>query len=124
MDTKRTNTTAEAMQSVAAEVLKEIESFKPHVVVTLDDNAFREIALPMAGSPDVAAVFSGMNGQPEMYNASKHFMNGRDVFCQFHRPGRQPDGEGKTRGGRSPRKAPLVPTRSGCSEATAARFGC
>jgi len=78
METKRTNTTPEAMKRVAAEALREIDSFKPDVIVTLDDNAFREIALPMAGRPDVAAVFSGMNGQPEMYNARKHFMDGRE----------------------------------------------
>jgi len=78
MDTKRTNTSPEAMQTVAAEVRKEIDSFKPDVVVTLDDNAFREIALPMAGRQDVAAVFSGMNGQPEMYNARKYFMDSRE----------------------------------------------
>jgi ABC-type uncharacterized transport system substrate-binding protein len=78
MDTKRTNTTAEAMQRVAAEVLREIDSFKPDVIVTLDDNAFREVGLPMAGRPDIAAVFSGMNGQPEMYNARKQFMNSRE----------------------------------------------
>jgi ABC-type uncharacterized transport system substrate-binding protein len=78
MDTKRTNTTPEAMKRVAAEALREIDSFKPDVIVTLDDNAFREIALPMAGRTDVAAVFSGMNGQPEMYNARKHFMDDRE----------------------------------------------
>jgi ABC-type uncharacterized transport system substrate-binding protein len=78
MDTKRTNTTPEAMQGVAAEVLREIDSFKPDVIVTLDDNAFREVGLPMAGRQDIAAVFSGMNGQPEMYNARKHFMNSRE----------------------------------------------
>lgn len=78
MDTKRTNTTAEAMKSVATEVLREIDLFKPDVIVTLDDNAFREIGLPMAGRQDIAAVFSGMNGQPEMYNARKHFMDSRE----------------------------------------------
>ena len=78
MDTKRTNTSPEAMQTVAAEVRKQIDSFKPNVIVTLDDNAFREIALPMAGRQDVAAVFSGMNGQPEMYNARKYFMDSRE----------------------------------------------
>jgi len=66
------------MQRVAAEVLREIDSFKPDVIVTLDDNAFREIGLPMAGRPDVAAVFSGMNGQPEIYNATRHFMDSRE----------------------------------------------
>jgi len=78
MDTKRTNTTPEAMQGVAAEVLREIDSFRPDVIVTLDDNAFREVGLPMAGRQDVATVFSGLNGQPEMYNARKYFMNSRE----------------------------------------------
>jgi len=78
MDTKRTNTTPEAMKRVAAGVLREIDSFKPDVIVTLDDNAFREVGLPMAGRRDVAAVFSGMNGQPEMYNARKYFMDSRE----------------------------------------------
>ena len=78
MDTKRANTTPEAMKKVAAEVMREIDAFKPDVVVTLDDNAFREIGLPMAGRQDVAAVFSGMNGQPEMYNTRKYFMDSRE----------------------------------------------
>jgi len=78
MDTKRTNTTAEAMQRVAVEVLREIDSYKPDVIVTLDDNAFREIGLAMAGRPEVAVVFSGMNGQPEIYNAKRHFMDSRE----------------------------------------------
>jgi ABC-type uncharacterized transport system substrate-binding protein len=78
MDTKRTNTTPEAMKRAAAEALGEIDSFKPDVIVTLDDNAFREVGLQMAGRQDVAAVFSGLNGQPEMYNDRKHFMDSRD----------------------------------------------
>jgi len=78
MDTKRTNTTPEDMKRVAAEALRGIDSFKPDVIVTLDDNAFRDVGLQMAGRQDVAAVFSGMNGQPEIYNDRKHFMNSRE----------------------------------------------
>jgi hypothetical protein len=78
MDTKRTNTTPEAMKRAASEALRQIDSFRPDVLVTLDDNAFREVGLPMAGRRDVAAVFSGMNGQPEMYNDRKPFMVSRD----------------------------------------------
>jgi len=78
MDTKRKNTTSEAMKKVAAEVLTEIDAYKPHVLVTLDDNAFREVGLHFVERPDMAVVFSGMNGQPEKYNAKKPYMNSRE----------------------------------------------
>ena len=78
MDTKRKNTSPEAMKKAAAEALAEIDAFKPDILVTLDDNAFREVGLQMAGRQDVATVFSGMNGQPEMYNDKKRFMNSRE----------------------------------------------
>jgi ABC-type uncharacterized transport system substrate-binding protein len=78
MDTKKTNTTPEAMKKQAEIVLGQISEFKPEVLVVLDDNAFREVALPLADSKDIAVVFSGMNGQPEKYNAKKHFMDNRE----------------------------------------------
>jgi ABC-type uncharacterized transport system substrate-binding protein len=78
MDTKRKNTKPEAMKRVAAEVISEIDSYKPHVLVTLDDNAFREVGLQFAGRQDIAVVFSGMNGQPENYNSKKPYMNSRE----------------------------------------------
>ncbi len=77
MDTKKTNTTREAMKKEAEIVLGQISKFKPDVLVVLDDNAFREVALPLAGSKDIQIVFSGMNGQPEKYNATKRFMDTR-----------------------------------------------
>lgn len=78
MDTKRKNTTPEKMKQQAAIVLKQIEEFKPQVVVAIDDNAFREVGLPLAGRSDLAVVFSGLNGQPENYEKKKHFMNNRN----------------------------------------------
>ncbi|MBW2603975.1 MAG: hypothetical protein JRE28_06610 [Deltaproteobacteria bacterium] len=78
MDTKRKNTTFEAMKKEAGIVLGQIKGFKPEVLVVVDDNAFREVALPLAGSKELAVVFSGMNGQPENYNAKKRFMDNRE----------------------------------------------
>jgi ABC-type uncharacterized transport system substrate-binding protein len=77
MDTKR-KTSPEAMKKEANIVLKQIKEFKPGVLVVLDDNAFREVALPLAGRKDLPIVFSGMNGQPESYNAKKRFMDTRE----------------------------------------------
>jgi ABC-type uncharacterized transport system substrate-binding protein len=78
MDTKRKNTTPEAMKKEANIIFRQIKEFKPEVLVVLDDNAFREVALPLADGKDLAVVFSGMNGQPESYNAEKHFMDKRE----------------------------------------------
>lgn len=78
MDTKRKNTTLQAMKKEAEIIASQIKTFKPQVIVVLDDNAFREVALPLAGSEDHAIVFCGMNGQPEKYNVTKRFMNTRE----------------------------------------------
>lgn len=78
MDTKRKNTTPEAMKEEARKVFTEIKEFNPGVLVVIDDNAFREVALSLSGSKDLSVVFSGMNGQPESYNAKKRFMETRE----------------------------------------------
>lgn len=75
MDTKRTNATLQAMQKVAGAIIEKIISEKPDVIVTLDDNAFREVGLRFAGKKNISVVFSGLNGLPEIYNEKKHFMN-------------------------------------------------
>ena len=78
MDTKRKNTTAELMKKEANIIFRQLKEFEPDVLVVLDDNAFREVALPLADDKDLAIVFSGMNGQPEVYNATKSFMDNRE----------------------------------------------
>ncbi len=78
MDTKRKNTTPKSMKKEANTVFKQMKEFKPEVLVVVDDNAFREVALPLAGDKDLSVVFSGMNGQPETYNAKKRFMDKRE----------------------------------------------
>jgi ABC-type uncharacterized transport system substrate-binding protein len=77
MDTKRKNTTAELMKKEANIIFGQLKEFKPDVLVVVDDNAFREVALPLADGKDLPVVFSGMNGQPESYNATKRFMDNR-----------------------------------------------
>jgi putative ABC transport system substrate-binding protein len=77
MDTYLTNATLEAMQAQGQKALQEIAEFKPDIVFVLDDAAARQVMMPLVGRNDVAVVFSGMNGQPEMYNESKKFMDSR-----------------------------------------------
>ncbi len=81
MNTKKVHTTPQAIRAQAKKALKEIEAFKPDVVVVLDDNAIREVMLPLVGRDDIAVVFSGMNGQPSAYNVKKPF------FERAERPG-------------------------------------
>src|SRR5437763_6105532 len=77
MDTYRTNATPEAMQREGQKALDEIADFKPEIVFVLDDAAARQVMMPLVGRSDVSIVFSGMNGQPEMYNGLKKFMDSR-----------------------------------------------
>jgi ABC-type uncharacterized transport system substrate-binding protein len=77
MDTYRTNATPEAMGREGKNALEEIAKFKPDIVFVLDDAAARFVMLPLVGRSDISVVFSGMNGQPEMYNEAKKFMDSR-----------------------------------------------
>jgi putative ABC transport system substrate-binding protein len=75
MDTYRINVTDEAMRQQGSIALAEIAEFKPDIVFALDDSAVAEVMMPLVGHKDIAIVFSGMNGQPEMYNARKKYMD-------------------------------------------------
>jgi ABC-type uncharacterized transport system substrate-binding protein len=77
MDTKRKNNTPELIKKQADIALQKIKLFKPDVLVTLDDNAFKWVALQLVDT-DISVVFSGVNGQPEMYQQQKPFMFSRD----------------------------------------------
>jgi len=74
MDTKVKHTTPEAIREQGKIALAEVEAFKPDVVVVLDDNAIREVMLPLVGRDDLSVVFSGMNGQPADYNKKAAFL--------------------------------------------------
>jgi len=69
MDTKRLNTSKEAQKKVAAQILSDIKKIGADIVLTIDDNAFREVGTQLVDKPEVAVVFSGLNGQPESYNS-------------------------------------------------------
>jgi putative ABC transport system substrate-binding protein len=77
MDTYRTNATLEAMQAEGQKALREIAELKPDIVFVLDDAAVRQVMMPLVGRTDLAIVFSGMNGQPEMYNELKKHVDSR-----------------------------------------------
>ncbi len=74
MDTKKSFTTPEAIKERGRLALDAITAFAPDVVLVLDDNAIREVMLPLAGRENVSVVFSGMNGQPDDYNKKQQFM--------------------------------------------------
>lgn len=78
MDTKRTNNTPELIAGEGQRARQAAEAFRSDVLVTLDDTAFHTVALPLAGR-DQVAVFSGMNEQPENYNAEMQFMADRQT---------------------------------------------
>jgi len=74
MDTKTTNSTPPKMQAEGRKVLQAIEAFKPDIVFTIDDNAFREVGLYLVGKP-FPVVFTGMNGQPANYSKRVPFLD-------------------------------------------------
>ena len=62
------------MHREGQKALQEISEFKPDIVFANDDAAVAEVMMPLVGRNDISVVFSGMNGQPEMYNERKHYM--------------------------------------------------
>lgn len=76
MDTKRRYNTPEQIEAQAVIALQRIEEFGPDVVVTLDDNAFRTVALAVA-EKDIPVVFSGLNRRPESYVTSPPWIQSR-----------------------------------------------
>jgi ABC-type uncharacterized transport system substrate-binding protein len=74
MNTKTINSTPDKMKREALVVLAEVESFKPDLVFTVDDDAFREVGLKLAGR-SYPVVFTGMNGQPENYSRKTPFLD-------------------------------------------------
>jgi ABC-type uncharacterized transport system substrate-binding protein len=77
MDTKKTYTQPAQIDARAKLAIAETRAFRPDVLVTVDDNAFKAVGLAFVGTP-IQVVFTGLNGQPEDYNAKKHFMESRN----------------------------------------------
>lgn len=78
MDTKRRYNTPEQIEAQAVIALERIEEFGPDVVVTLDDNAFRTVALAVARK-DIPVVFSGLNRRPESYVTDPPWIQTREA---------------------------------------------
>lgn len=76
MDTKLKNNTPELIEEQARLAIGKIDSVSPDILIVLDDNAFRTVALHYLDS-DMPVVFSGMNVQPENYNKIKPWMDSR-----------------------------------------------
>ncbi len=77
MDTYKTNNTQELIKAQGELALEAIRQFKPDLLVTIDDNAFRTVVPALLDQP-VAVVFTGLNGQPEDYSNSFRFMESRE----------------------------------------------
>ena len=77
MDTKRKNNTETLIHEQAQMAMERIRSFGPDVLVVLDDNAFRTVALSLVDR-SIPIVFCGMNHQPETYHRQKAFMESRE----------------------------------------------
>lgn len=76
MDTKRRYNTPDQIEAQAKIALEKIEAFGPDVVVTLDDNAFRTVALAVA-EKEIPVVFSGLNRRPESYVTNPPWIRSR-----------------------------------------------
>lgn len=77
MDTKKTYTTREQMAMRGEMARKEIEKVDPDVVMTFDDDAAREVMLPLVDSK-YPIVFSGMNAPIEIYDEKVDLMETRE----------------------------------------------
>jgi len=77
MDTKKTYTTPDQQKERGEIALSMIKEFDPDVVMVIDDNAAKQVMLPLVGSK-YQVVFSGMNGQVEDYDKMVEFMESRE----------------------------------------------
>lgn len=68
MDTKR-NADDEFKKKVAEKAKKEIEDFKPDVIIASDDNAFKYVIQEYYKDADIPVVFCGLNWNASIYGA-------------------------------------------------------
>lgn len=68
MDTKR-NPSEEFKQKIALEAKDMIEEFNPDVIITADDNAFKDIIMSFYRDAAVPVVFCGLNWDASIYGA-------------------------------------------------------
>jgi ABC-type uncharacterized transport system substrate-binding protein len=68
MDTKR-NTSEEFKLNAALDAKEVIEEYKPDVVITFDDNAFKYLIMPYYRDADLPVVFVGIDWDVSIYDA-------------------------------------------------------
>ena len=68
MDTKR-HTSDEFMKKSALMAKDTIENYKPDVVITFDDNAFKYLIMPYYKNSDLPVVFAGIDWDASVYGA-------------------------------------------------------
>lgn len=68
MDTKRN--TGEAFKKAAAlQAIETIEQYRPNVVITFDDNAFKYLIMPYYKDSEMPVVFAGLDWDASVYGA-------------------------------------------------------
>jgi ABC-type uncharacterized transport system substrate-binding protein len=75
MDTKR-NSGEEHKRSSAKQAMELIESWKPDIVITSDDNAFKYLVVPMLRHSTQPFVFSGVNWDASEYKLPEDRVTG------------------------------------------------
>lgn len=73
MDTKEHYISPEQIHQRGVIALERIRQFNPDIVVTIDDNAFTEVA-PALTRSGIPVVFTGLNTPPEVYGYRFPFM--------------------------------------------------
>ncbi len=66
MDTKR-KTSEEYKKEIGKKAMNIVETFKPQIVITSDDNAQKYFAKNLAGKDNISVVFCGVNADPKAY---------------------------------------------------------
>ncbi|QKF83486.1 ABC transporter substrate-binding protein [Halarcobacter ebronensis] len=66
MDSKRNNDEPYKIK-IAKKIKNQIENFKPDVIITSDDNAFKYIILPYFKNSTIPVIFCGINGSSKKY---------------------------------------------------------
>ncbi len=66
MNSKRNNNEPYKIK-IAQKIKNQIENFKPDVIITSDDNAFKYVILPYFKNSNIPVVFCGINGSSKKY---------------------------------------------------------
>lgn len=82
MDSKR-NPSDDHLLKVAHDIMVEIESWSPDVIIASDDNACRYIIAPYYNGDDTPVVFCGVNWDASEYNFTRRNITGMIEVAHF-----------------------------------------